>query len=198
MKPQNDFRKQATAADVEGFTNTLTRLLESNRLSDSTKEILKQTLCNAANTADEGEITNPENIRAWLANALNLDDIKAADKNQDATDEDAFVIYQDEAETQRALNLILKGITDEGLYDLASILVKLRKLIGEGPEEAKKAGDEVGRILELVFRHSRSYKQALRIYANRFDLIGGGNPDDYISELADRLLKGEEVTATEQ
>lgn len=55
MKPQFDFKKQATSADVEGFINTLTLLLEGNRLSDSTKEILKQTLCNAGNIADEGE-----------------------------------------------------------------------------------------------------------------------------------------------
>ncbi len=188
MKPQFDFRKQATSADVEGFINTLTRLLEGNRLSDSAKETLKQTLCNAENTASEGEITTPENIRTWLASVLD-DEAKHADE------EDAFVIFQDEAETQRAINLILKRITEDGLEVLATILVNLREMTGEGPEEAKKASDEIGRILELVFRHSRSYKQALRIYTNRHNLIGGGNPDDYINELADRLLKGEEVMA---
>ena len=188
MKPQFDFRKQATSADVEGFINTLTLLLEGNRLSDSTKEILKQTLCNAENTASKGEVTNPENIRAWLASVL-------ADEAKHADEEDAFVIFQDEAETQQAINLILKRITEDGLEVLATILVNLREMTGEGPEEAKKASDEIGRILELVFRHSRSYKQAFRIYTNRHNLIGGGNPDDYINELADRLLKGEEVTA---
>jgi len=191
MKPQFDFRKQVTSADVEGFINTLTRLLEGNKLSDSTKEILKQTLCNAANTASEGEVTNPENIRAWLASVL-------ADEAKHADEEDAFVIFQDEAETQRAINLILKGITEDGLENLATILVNLREMTGEGPEEAKKASDEIGRILELVFRHSRSYKQAFRIYTNRHNLIGGGNPDDYINELADRLLKGEDIMAFEE
>ena len=191
MKPQFDFRKQATSADVEGFINTLTRLFEGNRLSDSTKEILKQTLCNIANTASEGEVTNPENIRAWLASVL-------AYEAKHADEEDAFVIFQDEAETQRAINLILKGITEDGLENLATILVNLREMTGEGPEEAKKASDEIGRILELVFRHSRSYKQALRIYTNRHNLIGGGNPDDYINELADRLLKGEDIMAFEE
>ena len=66
MKPQFDFSKQATSADVEGFINTLTMLLEGDRLSDSTKETLKQASCNAANTADEGDASSPENIRAWL------------------------------------------------------------------------------------------------------------------------------------
>jgi hypothetical protein len=191
MKPQFDFSKQATSADVEGFINTLTLLLEGNRLSDSTKEILKQTLCNAENTASEGEVTNPENIRAWLASVLN-------DEGKRVDEEDAFLIFQDEAETQRAINLILKRITEDGLENLATILVNLREMTGEGPEEAKKASDEIGRILELVFRHSRSYKQALRIYTNRHNLIGGGSPDDYINELADRLLKGEAMTAFEE
>ena len=196
MKPQFDFRKQATTADVEGFINTLTLLLEGNRLSDSTKETLKVTLCNVENTRSGGEITTPESIRAWLAQALNIDGLETAYK--DEGEDDAFVIFQDEAETQRAINLILKGITEHGLEDLATILVNLREMTGEGPEEAKKASDEIGRILELVFRHSRSYKQALRIYTNRHNLIGGGNPDDYINELADRLLKDEKVTVIEE
>jgi hypothetical protein len=55
MKPHIDFRKQATSADVDGFINTLTLLLEGNGLSDSTKEILKQALCNVGNISDEGE-----------------------------------------------------------------------------------------------------------------------------------------------
>ncbi len=192
MKPHIDFRKQATTEDVEGFINTLTLLLEGDRLSDSTKETIKQVLCNAGNTTDEGEITNPDSIRAWLAHALNIDGLEAADKSEDTTDKDDLVTFQDEAETQGAgtISLTLKGVTEEGLCDLADILVKLREMIGEGPDKAKKAGDEVGRLLELVFRQSRSYRQAFRIYANRNVLIGGGNPDDYISELADSLLKG--------
>ena len=196
MEAQNYNRKQATLADIDSFINTLPLLLEGDRLSDSAKESLKQSLCNVVNTAGEGDTISPENIRAWLANALNIDDMVTAYKDED--EEDVFVIFQDEAETQRAINLILKGITEQGLEDLATILVNLREMTAEGLDEAKKASDEIGRILELVFRHSRSYKQALRIYTNRHNLIGGGNPNDYINELADRLLKREEVRAIEE
>jgi hypothetical protein len=87
---------------------------------------------------------------------------------------------------------------EKGLCDLADILVKLREMIGEGPEEATKASEEIGRLLELVFRHSRSYKQALGLYANRFDIVGGGDPDEHVSQLVDVLLKGEELKALEQ
>lgn len=191
MEAQNYNRKQATADDVDGFINTLTLLLKGDRLSDNTKEHLRQMLCNTENTASEGETASPENIRSWLANVLN-DEAKQADEDN------AFVIFQDEGETQRAIDSILRRITEQGLHDLATILVKLRDLTGEGSEESKKASDEISRILELVFRHSPSYKQALRLYANRFDLIGGGDPDEHISQLVDRLLKSEEITIAEQ
>ena len=198
MQAQNYNRKQATSEDVDSFINTLTMLLESNKLSDSTKETLRATLCNAGNTAGEDDIISPESIRAWLANALNINSTETATGHEDEAEQDVFAIFQDEAETRRCIDLILKGITEQGLYEFANILVKLHEMTGEGPEEAKKANDELGRIIELVFRHSRSYKQALRIYTNRFDLIGGGNPDDYINKLADRLLRGEEVTSIEE
>jgi hypothetical protein len=200
MKAQNDIRKQATTADVEGFINTLTLLLEGDRLSDSTKETLRATLCNAANTAGEGDTSSPENIRVWLADALNIDAMGAAYKDEDehSDEEDAFVIFQDEAESRRSIDCILQGITQQGLYDLANILVKLRELTDEGPQESKKASAEIGRILELVFRHSRSYRQALRLYTNRFDIIGGGDPDEHISHLVDGLLEREEVITVEQ
>jgi ferritin-like protein len=190
MKTSNDDAKQVTSADVEGFINMLTLLLEGNRLSDSTKEPLRQMLCNTENTAGEGKITSPENIRAWLANVLNDEAIQADEDN-------AFVTFQDKAETQRAVDSILRRITEQGLHDLANILVKLRELTGESSDKSKKASEEIDRILELVFRHSRSYHQALRLYANRFDITGGGDPDDHINDLADRLLKGEEVTDVE-
>jgi len=198
MESQNYNRKQATLDDVDSFINTLTLLLEGDRLSASTKETIKQALCNVGDTAGEGDTSSPENIRAWLAQALNIDGMEAVYTDEGADKEDAFVIFQNEVETQRSIDCILQGITQQGLYDLANILVKLREMTDEGLGESKKASDEIARIIELVFRHSRSYKQALRIYANRFDLIGGGDPDDYISELADRLLKGEDMTAIEE
>src|SRR3954469_7940463 len=83
MESQNDNRKQATAEDVDGFINTLTVLLEGDKLSDSTKEILRETLCNVGNTSGEGDITSPENIRAWLAYALNIDSMDAATEHAD-------------------------------------------------------------------------------------------------------------------
>lgn len=193
MQAQKDIRKQATSGDIDGFVNTLTKLLEGNKLSDSTKETLKQALCNVENTADEGENTSPENIRAWLAQALNIDNDEAEQ------DEDkASVIFHDEADAQQSVDLIVKGITGEGLNILADILVELLDLTSAGPEETKKASEAIGRILELVFRHSRSYQQALRLYTNRFEIVGGGNPDDFISQLVDRLLEGEDVTAIEE
>ncbi|MGA9771415.1 MAG: hypothetical protein WBV94_20445 [Blastocatellia bacterium] len=198
MEAQNDIRKQATADDVDGFINTLTLLLEGNRISDSTKETLRETLCNAANTQGEGDITNPENIRAWLANALNIDSAGTATEHENDDESKGFVIYPDEAEAQHAIGFIMKGITEEGLYILANILVELREMTSEGPEEAKKASDELGRIIELVFQHSRSYRQALRLYLNRFDIIGGGDPDEHISQLVDGLLRSEDVIAAEQ
>jgi hypothetical protein len=201
MKPQNDFRKQATSEDVEGFINTLTLLLECDRLSDSTKETLRATLCNAGNTVGEGNSTQPENIRAWLAQALNIGSAETATEHEDEAEQTdrgkAFLIFPDEAEAQHAIEFIMKGITESGLYILANILVELREMTSQGSKEARRASDEIGRIIELVFRHSRSYRQALRLYANRFDIIGGGDPDDYISELADRLLKREDVIAVE-
>ncbi len=193
MQAQKDIRKQATTGDIDGFVNILTRLLDGNKLSDSTKGTLKQALCNVENTADEGEITSPENIRAWLAQALNIDNDEAEQ------DEDkASVIFHDEADAQQSVDLIVKGITEEGLNILVDILVELLDLTSAGPEETKKASEAIGRILEIVFRHSRSYQQALRLYTNRFEIIGGGNPDDFISQLVERLLTGEEVTAIEE
>lgn len=191
MQAQNYNRKQAISEDVDGFINTLTKLLEGDRLSDSTKEPLRQMLCNAGNTSSEGEITSPEGIRAWLASVLN-------DEAEQTNEEDSFVIFQDGAETQQAIDSILRSITQQGLHDLADLLVKLVELIGEGPEGARKAGDEISRILEIVFRYSRSYRQALRLYASRFDIIGGGDPDEHISQLVDGLLEGKEVAATEE
>ncbi len=198
METQNDIRKQVTSEDVDGFINTLTLLLAGNRLPDSTKETLRETFCNVANTQVVGDISSPESIRAWLAKALNIDRAEMATEHENEDESKAFVIYPDEAEAQHAIDLIMKGITEQGLYILANILVELRKMTSEGPEEAKKASEDIGRILELVFRHSRSYHQALRLYANRFDIIGGGDPDEHISQLVDGLLKGEEVTAAEQ
>jgi hypothetical protein len=195
MKTETYNRKQATSEDIDGFTNTLTLLLEGNKLSDSTKETLIATLCNVGNTSGEGEITNPENIRVWLANALNIDSAETTTEQEEeieqADENRVFVIYPDEAEAQHAIDFIMKGITERGLYILANILVELREMIREGPEEAMKASDEIGRILELVFRHSRSYRQALRLYANRFDIIGGGDPDEHISQLVNGLLKSD-------
>src|ERR1044072_6252008 len=163
MESQNDNRKQATSEDVDGFINTLTILLEGDKLSDSTKEILRETLCNVGNTSGEGDITRPENIRAWLAYALNIDSIEAEqrDKGDQADESKAYVIFRDEADAQQSIDFIVKGITEEGLYNLTSILIELRDLTSEGPQEAKSASDELSRIIELVFRHSRSYKQAL-------------------------------------
>jgi hypothetical protein len=37
-----------------------------------------------------------------------------------------------------------------------------------------------------------------RVYTSRFDVVGGGNPDDHISHSVDVLLKGEDVMAIEQ
>ncbi len=177
-------------------------LLEGDRLSDSTKETLRATLCNVGNTSGEGEITGSENVRAWLTNALNIDNAETAiereDKAEQADKSKAFVISPDEAEAQHAIEFIMKGITEQGLYILANILVELREMTSEGAEEAMKASDELGRILELVFRHSRSYRQTFRLYANRFDIIGGGDPDEHISLFVNGLLKGEKVTAAEQ
>jgi hypothetical protein len=201
MKPQFDFSKQATSVDVEGFINTLTLLLEGNKLSDRTKETLREMLCNAGNTVGEGEITGPESIRGWLVEALNIDNVGTAIEREDEAEQSdkskAFVIFPDEAEAHHAIEFIMKGITEPGLYILANILVKLREMTSDGPEEAMKASEEIGRIIELVFKHSRSYRQALRLYASRFDIIGGGDPDEHISQLVDGLLKGEEMTVVE-
>jgi hypothetical protein len=202
MQAQNYNRKQATSEDVDRFITMLTMLLEGDRLSDSTKETLIATLCNVGNTSGEGNINSPENIRAWLAYALNIDSTETATEQEDeieqADESKTFVIYPDEAEAQHAIEFIMKGITEQGLNVLANILVELREMIREGPEEAMKASDEIGRILELVFRYSRSYRQAFRLYACRFDIIGGGDPDEHISQLVDGLLKGEEVTVAGQ
>jgi hypothetical protein len=200
MESQKDNRKQATAEDVDGFINTLTILLEGDKLSDNTKEILRETLCNVGNTSSKGDITRPENIRAWLAYALNIDSIKTehTEEGEQADESKAYVIFRDEADAQQSIDFIVKGITEEGLYILANILVELRDLTSEGSQEAKRASDELSRIIELVFRHSRSYRQALRLYTSRFDIVGGGDPDDHISQFVDGLLKGEAVTAAEQ
>lgn len=139
MKTSNDDERQAASADVEGFINTLTLLLEGNRLSDNTKEPLRQTLCNSGNTVSEGEITSPEGIRAWLASVLN-------DEDEQADEEDAFVIFQDRAETQRAVDSILQRITEQGLHDLATTFVKLRELTGKESGEGIKASDEIKSI----------------------------------------------------
>ena len=199
MKTENYDRKQATFGDIDGFINTLTMLLECNRLSDSTKEILKQLLCNIENTSGEGGITSPENIRAWLAQALNLDNVQTAYEDEAEQEEGKpFVIFHDEADAQQSVDSIVKGITGQGLNLLADILVELRELTSAGPEESKKANKVIGHILELVFRRSKTYQQAFRLYTNRFDIIGGGDPDDHISQFAERLLTGEEVTPIEE
>jgi hypothetical protein len=200
MQPQNYNRKQATSGDIDGFISTLTKLLEGDRLSDSTKETFKQVLCNLENTADEGEITSPENIRAWLAHALNTDNVQTAyeDKAEQEEEGKPFVIFHDEADAQQSVDSIAKGITCQGLNILADILIELRELTSAGPEESKKASEVIGYILELVFRRSKTYQQAFRLYTNRFDIIGGGDPDDHLSQFVDRLLTGEEVTAIEQ
>jgi len=192
MQAQNYNSKQATSGDIDGFVNTLTRLLEGNRLSDSIKETLKQTLCNVENTAAEGEITDPENIRAWLANALNIDETEQEEESE------ASVIFHDEADAQQSIELVVRGISRQGLNILADILIELRELTSAGPEETKKASEVIDQILELVFRHSESYRQAFKLFTHRFEIIGGGDPDDHLSQFVDRLLTGEEVTAIEE
>src|SRR6185369_17543924 len=132
MEPQIDIRKQAASADVDGFINTLTLLLEGNKLSDSTKETLKQMLCNAANTAGEGDISGLKDIRDWLSNALNIASTETATAPENEDGSKGFVIYPDEAETQHALGFIMKGISEDGLYILANILVRLRDMTSEG------------------------------------------------------------------
>ena len=116
MQAQKDIRKQATSGDIDGFVNTLTMLLEGDKLSDSTKEKLKQILCNVENTADEGEITSPENIRAWLAQALNIDNVQTIYEDEAEQEEGKpFVIFHDEADAQQSVDSIVKGITGQGL-----------------------------------------------------------------------------------
>jgi hypothetical protein len=54
-------------------------------------------LCNVGNTAGKGEITSPENIRDWLANALNIDNAETATEREDEAEQadksKAFVIF---------------------------------------------------------------------------------------------------------
>jgi hypothetical protein len=178
MQSQNYTKKQATSEDVDDFINILTSLLED-------------------------QITSPDSIRAWFAGKLDINSLETAPERTDdaeqAEEGKAVVASQDKADsTEQSIDLIAEGITEQGLYALADILVELRSLTSEGPEEVMKANDELGRIIEFVFRHSRSYRQALRLYANRFDIIGGGDPDDHISQLVDGLLSDEEAAVIEE
>ena len=178
MESQNYTNKQATSDDVDGFINIVTMLIE-------------------------GEITSHKNLRAWLADRLNINGVESAtgraDEAEQAEESEAVATSQNEADdVEQSIDLILEGMTEQGLYVLADTLVELRSLTSEGPEEIMRANDKLGRIIELVFRHSRSYREAFRLYTNRFDITGGGDPDDHISQLVDGLLNDEEMTAIEE
>lgn len=178
MQSQNCIKKQATPEDVDGFVNILTLLIEDN-------------------------LTSSEDLRAWLADNLNISSVTTAeehaDDTQQAEESNTVARLRDETDdTAQSIDIILKGLTDQGLHVLADILVELQNLTSKGPLEVMKANNELGKLVELVFRHSRSYRQSLRLYANRFDIIGGGDPDDYISQLVDGLLSDEEMTTIEE
>lgn len=175
MQSQNYTKKQATSEDVDGFINILTLLLE-------------------------GDITSPENLRTWLADKLNINSVETVTERADEAEEseDAVTSQNEADDIEQSIDLILEGITEQGLYVLADTLVELHNLTSEGPQGVMKANDKLGRIIELVFRHSRSYRQAFRLYTNRFDIMGGGDPDDHISQLVDGLLSDEEAAVIEE
>lgn len=182
MQTQNDDRKQATSGDIDGFINILTKMLESNILSDNGKETLKQALCNLADTTGEEDITDPQNMRAWLIDLLDLDEAEQPEEGR------PFVIFHDEEDAQQSIDLIVGRTTKHGLGTLADILIQLDELTSGGPEEIKKANKAIWIMLEMVFRRSTSYWQAFRLYKRRFDIAGGGDPDKHLTQFVARQL----------
>jgi hypothetical protein len=76
----------------------------------------------------------------------------------------------------------------ESNESLANLLISLRGRLIEEPEGVEDARGELGRLIELLFRRSKAYHHALRLYSERGNIIGGQFPDELLEELVSRYL----------
>jgi hypothetical protein len=97
--------------------------------------------------------------------AIDLKDVYSTPKGRGLSDEE---------DRQARLGALIDHLADKPeLEDLAGLLIALREEIDGDPQGIQQAYDEMGHVLNLIFRRSEAYRLAFALYAGRYQTVGG-------------------------
>ena len=82
----------------------------------------------------------------------------------------------------------LEGLSDESREALADLLIVLRRGMRKEGCGWQVVEAELDRFIELLFRESEAYRLALKLYAGRYEVIGGRNAADILREVIEKHL----------
>ncbi len=92
----------------------------------------------------------------------------------------------------------LEGISAESREALADLLIVLRRGMRKEGCGWQVVEAELDRFIELLFRESEAYRFALRLYAGRYEVIGGRNAADILREVIEKYMPdSDEQSATD-
>ena len=115
-------------------------------------------------------------------------------KPQENSENQPSLFMDDESRLMR-----LEGISADSREALADLFIVLRRGMtkeGAGPQVVLA---ELDRFIELLFRESEAYSLALRLYAGRYEVIGGRNAAEILREVIEKHLPdSDEQRATDE
>ena len=92
----------------------------------------------------------------------------------------------------------LEGISAESREALADLFIVLRRGMRKEGCGWQVVEAELDRFIELLFRESEAYRLALRLYAGRYEVIGGRNAAEILRNVIEKYIPGsDEQTSTD-
>ncbi len=82
----------------------------------------------------------------------------------------------------------LEGISAESREALADLFIVLRRGMRKEGCGWQVVEAELNRFIELLFRESEAYRLALKLYAGRYEVIGGRNAADILRDVVEKYL----------
>ena len=102
-------------------------------------------------------------------------------ETESSQENQAILFMDDESRLTR-----LEGLSAESREALADLLIVLRRGMRKEGCGWQVVEAELDRFIELLFKESEAYRLALRLYAGRYEVIGGRNAADILREVIEK------------
>ncbi len=82
----------------------------------------------------------------------------------------------------------LEGLSEESREALADLFIVLRRGMRKEGCGWQVVEAELDRFIELLFRGSEAYRLALKLYAGRYEVMGGRNTPDIMRDVIEKYM----------